>query len=259
MTDRNLDGPIKARYIKLHITDSDNSPWSAIRIYEMELYGEKGEGSVAVPTAPLERNVTVYNEKGNQDKVIIDNVGMPYAEGSYPNGTVNEKTGVVSLYDSMDAKEPIAQVRAQQPDNVYKQYAVGIAQFDNLKLKPRGADAFGICAGCIHGGNGYYSALQRGVSAGGWKENSRGSGKALWRGSRCEPSGAYGALEISGLPKEATVKVYDSKDALKPILHSAPAGEDKKILLESVPLKKKAERYIIPFMHLDIQIQKDWN
>lgn len=239
VTDRNLDGPIKARYIKLHITDSDNSPWSAIRIYEMELYGEKGEGSVAVPTAPLERNVTVYNEKGNQDKVIIDNVGMPYAEGSYPNGTVNEKTGVVSLYDSMDAKEPIAQVRAQQPDNVYKQYAVGIAQFDNLKLKPEGGRLWYSVQDASTGETVTTQRSSVAYPPEDGKKIPEAQAKLYGEAAGVNLSGAYGALEISGLPKEATVKVYDSKDALKPILHSAPAGEDKKILLESVPLKEE--------------------
>ena len=70
---------------------------------------------------------------------------MLYSEGSYPNGSVDEKTGVVSLYDSMDAKEPIAQVRAEQPDNVYKQYAMGVATFDNVKLDPKGRTSVVLC------------------------------------------------------------------------------------------------------------------
>ena len=48
------------------------------------------------------------------------------------------RNGCCSLYDSMDAKEPIAQARAEQPDNVYKQYAMGVAAFDNVKLNPNG-------------------------------------------------------------------------------------------------------------------------
>lgn len=39
ITDRNLDEPIQARYIKLNVTKSDNSAWHAIRIYELKLYG----------------------------------------------------------------------------------------------------------------------------------------------------------------------------------------------------------------------------
>ena len=35
VTDRNLDEPITARYIKLNVTKSDNSAWKAIRIYEL--------------------------------------------------------------------------------------------------------------------------------------------------------------------------------------------------------------------------------
>ena len=41
----------------------------------------------------------------------------------------------------------------------------------------------------------------------------------------------YGALEITGLPKDAVVKVYaDEEITEKPILTSAPAGEDQTVV-----------------------------
>ena len=236
VTDRNLNDPIKARYIKLHVTTSDSTPWSAIRIYELQLYENAGEGSVTVSSSPLERNVTVYNNEGNKDKVIIDNVTMLYSKGNYPNGTVNEKTGVVYLYDSMEAKEPIAQVRAEQPDNVYKQYAKGIATFENLELDP-------------NGGRLWYSVQDASTSeivqsqrtsvayppeTG--EEIAQGEAKLFARAAGVNLTNPYGALEIKGLEENAVVKVYADENAAKPILVSAPAGKDQTVVLEQVPL-----------------------
>ena len=236
ITDRNLDKPIKARYIKLHVTRSDNSPWSAIRIYELQLYEKAGEGSVTVSASPLERNVTVYNNEGNQDKVIIDNVSMLYSQGSYPGGSVDKKTGVVYLYDSMDAKEPIAQVRAEQPDNVYKQYAKGIASFNDLTLDPNG----GRLWYCVQDASGSEVVTSQRTSVAyppeTGEEISQGEAKLFARAGGVDLANPYGALEIKGLEKDAVVKVYADENAEKPILTSAPAGEDQTVVLEEVPL-----------------------
>ena len=236
ITDRNLNEPIKARYIKLHVTKSDNTAWSAIRIYELQLYENAGEGSVAVSPSPLERNVTVYNNKGEQDKVIIDNVSMLYSEGTYPNGSVDEKTGVVSLYDSMDAKEPIAQVRAEQPDNVYKQYAMGVAAFDNVKLNPNGGRLWYSVQDASTGEivNSQRTSVAYPPEDG--EKIPQGEAKVFARTGGVNLTNPYGALEITGLPKDAVVKVYADENAEKPILTSAPAGEDQTVVLEEVPL-----------------------
>lgn len=236
ITDRNIKKPVKARYIKLHVTKSDNTPWSAIRIYEFQLYGKAGEGSVAVSPSPLERNVTVYNNKGEQDKVIIDNVSMLYSEGAYPNGSVNEKTGVVSLYESMDAKEPIAQVRAQQPDNLYKQYATGVATFDNVKLNPNGGR---LWYSVQDASTGEVVSSQRTSVAYPPETGEKilqGEAKLFARTGGVNLENPYGTLEIKGLEENAVVKVYADEKAEKPILTSAPAGKDQTIILEEVPL-----------------------
>ena len=144
VTDRNLSEPIKARYIKLNVTDSDNSAWGAIRIYEFEVYEEPGVLSVSAPSVPLARSVTVHNNEGAADTVVVDNVGMLYTSGSYgdKNGVFSENTGVVKLYDSLTAEEPIAQVKATQPNESYKQRSMGIAEFKNLELNPEGGRLF---------------------------------------------------------------------------------------------------------------------
>ena len=104
ITDRNLSEPIKARYIKLNVTQSDNSPWHAIRVYEFQVYENPGVLSVAAPSTPLARNVTVKNNEGATDTVVVDNVGMLYTSGQYPGGSISENTGVVKLYDSPDCR-----------------------------------------------------------------------------------------------------------------------------------------------------------
>ena len=236
ITDRKLKDTIKARYIKLHVTKSDETPWSAIRIYEFQLYEKAGEGSVAISSSPLERNVTIYNNKGDQDKVIIDNVSMLYSEGAYPNGSINEKTGVVSLYESMDAKEPIAQVRAEQPDDVYKQYAMGVAAFDNVKLNPNGGRLWYSVQDASTGEivNSQRTSVSYPPETG--EKIAQGEAKLFARAAGVNLTNPYGALEIKGLEENAVVKVYADENAAKPILVSAPAGKDQTVVLEQVPL-----------------------
>ncbi len=137
VTDRNLANPITARYIKLNVLISDNCPWHAIRVYELELYTKPGVNNTASPT---DRNVTVRNNSGATDEVIIENVAMPLSSGSVGagNGVVAEKTGVVRLFNDLTSETPIATVKATQPNQLYKQLAVGVAKFENLELKPEG-------------------------------------------------------------------------------------------------------------------------
>ena len=122
---------------------------------------------------------------------------------------------------------------------MYKQYAVGIAQFDKSELKPEGGRLWYSVQDVSTGETVTTQRSSVAYPPEDGKKIPEAQAKLYGEAAGVNLSGAYGALEISGLPKEATVKVYDSKDALKPILHSAPAGEDKKILLESVPLKEE--------------------
>ncbi len=137
VTDRNLDTPIKARYIKLNVTRNCNSAWSAIRIYEFQVYEKAAISNTA---SPYERNITVKNNAGATDTVVVDNVRMKYSSGSYQdkNGTFHADTGKVRLFTDLTSKEPIAVVNAAQPNESYKQRGVGIAKFENLNLDPDG-------------------------------------------------------------------------------------------------------------------------
>ncbi|WMT41753.1 hypothetical protein RE628_04490 [Paenibacillus sp. D2_2] len=145
VTDRVLNTTIKARYIKLHVTKSDNCPWHAIRIYEFELYKNP---FVPHSTPLMERNVTVKNNVGANDTVVFDNVSMPIGAG----GKIADDTGIVKLYDSLTSTTPIAEVKATQPSERYKQLNRGVASFENLDLNP-------------DGGRLYYTTQENGVES----------------------------------------------------------------------------------------------
>ena len=238
VTDRNLSEPIKARYIKLNVTQSDNSPWHAIRVYEFQVYTNPGVLSVAAPSTPLARNVTVKNNAGATDTVVIDNVGMLYTSGTYGdhNGVFSENTGVVKLYESMEAEEPIAQVKAEQPNESYKQRSVGIAKFENLELKAEGGRLFYEILD-ESGGEILHSARYS-------VEYAPETGEAITkpeaklfgsvRGFQLRDR--YGVLNLSGLPEGAEVTVYASEDADHPIRFSNPAGADGKVSIDGIPL-----------------------
>ena len=236
ITDRNLSEPIKARYIKLNVTQSDNSQWHAIRVYEFQVYTNPGVLSVAAPSTPLARNVTVKNNEGATDTVVIDNVGMLYTTGKYPGGTISENTGVVKLYESMDAEEPFAQVKAEQPNESYKQRSVGIAKFENLELNAKGGRLFyEILDECgveiLHSAR--YSveyAPETGEAITEPKAELPGTVRGFQLRDR------YGVLNLSGLPEGAEVTVYASEDADHPIRFSNPAGADGKVSIDGIPL-----------------------
>ena len=235
ITDRNLSEPIKARYIKLNVTQSDNSPWHAIRVYEFQVYENPGVLSVAAPSTPLARNVTVKNNEGATDTVVVDNVGMLYTSGQYPGGSISENTGVVKLYDSLTAEEPIAQVKATQPDNSYKQRSVGIAKFENLELNAEGGRLFYEILD-ESGGEILHSArysVEYAPETGDAITEPTAELLGTVRGSQLRDR--YGVLNLSGLPEGAEVSVYASEDADHPIRFSNPAV-DGKATVTGVPL-----------------------
>ncbi len=238
VTDRNLSEPIKARYIKLNVTKSDNSAWHAIRVYEFEVYEEPGVLSVSAPSVPLARSVTVHNNEGATDTVVVDNVGMLYTSGSYgdKNGVFSENTGVVKLYDSLTAEEPIAQVKATQPNESYKQRSMGIAQFENLNLNPEGGRLFYEILD-ESGGEILHSARysveyapETGEAITKPTTDLKGTVRGFQLTEAVNPGKQYGTarqrygiLTLSNLPENAEVTVYESADAIHPILFSNPA------------------------------------
>lgn len=235
VTDRNLSEPIKARYIKLNVTQSDNSPWHAIRVYEFQVYENPGVLSVAAPSTPLARNVTVKNNEGATDTVVVDNVGMLYASGQYPGGTISENTGVVKLYDSLTAEEPIAQVKATQPNESYKQRSVGIAKFENLELNAEGGRLFYEIldesgADILHSAR--YS-VEYAPETG--EEITEPTAELLGTVRGAQLRDRYGVLNLSDLPEGAEVSVYASEDADHPIRFSNPAV-DGKATVTGIPL-----------------------
>ncbi len=100
--------------------------------------------------------MTVKNNEGATDTVVIDNVTMKYSSGTYgdQNGEFHEDTGKVRLFTDLTSTEPIAVVKATQPNESYKQRGVGIATFENLELNPEGRPPVLRCAGRLrHGGD----------------------------------------------------------------------------------------------------------
>lgn len=223
VTDRNLDEPITARYIKLNVTKSDNSAWKAIRIYEFEVY-EKA--AINNTPSPYERNVTVKNREGAADTVVVDNVPMQYSSGTYSdkNGVFHEDTGKVRLFTDLTSEEPIAVVKAVQPDESYKQRGVGIATFEGLELNPEGGRLFYD----VLDGSGpevtnsrrasVYYAPETGTpsQAPATVTLSRTTGGVQLRKQ-------YATLTATGLEEGATMKIFASADAQTPILHTLPA------------------------------------
>ena len=235
ITDRNLDAPITARYVKLNVTDSDNSAWSAIRIYEFELYENAAISNTASPYA---RNITVKNNAGATDTVVVDNVKMLYSSGTYAdgNGVFHEDTGKVRLFTDLTSEEPFAVVNATQPDESYKQRGVGIAKFSGLELNPEG-------------GRLYYDVLD---GSGAEVTNSRRA-SVYYAPESGDPIGEpesvtltrttygvqlrqqYATLTATGLEDGVTMRIFTSADAETAILHTLPA-ENGVITQSRVPL-----------------------
>lgn len=229
ITDRILNTPIKARYIRLHVTKSDNCPWHAIRIYEFELYEN---AYFPHSQALLERNVTVHNNQGANDTVIFNNVPMPISG----TGGIAVNTGVVKIYDSLTAETPIGEVKAVQPNELYKQRNRGIAIFENINLK-------------AEGGRLYYTTQENDMTSLRYSvEYAPETGTAIksptsiklehsQKGNQTRSK--YGVLTLEGLDVGTSMKVYESADSKSPILHSRPVQEGEDIIRqERIPLIK---------------------
>ena len=240
VTDRNLDAPITARYVKLNVTQSDNSAWHAIRIYEFELY-EKAcpYGNTA---SPYERNVSVRNNAGAADTVVVDNVPMIYSSGTYSdkNGTFHEDTGKVRLFKDLTSAEPIAVVSAVQPNESYKQRGVGIAKFENLELDPNGGRLF---YDVLDGSSGVVKNSRRASVA--YAPESGTAIKAPSGATLTRTTGGeqlrkqYATFTATGIEEGAVIKIFASETADSPILHTLPAKADGIITQSRVPLEKE--------------------
>ena len=238
ITDRNLAEPIQARYIKLNVTRSDNSAWHAIRIYEFKLYEEPGINNTASPYA---RNVTVKNNAGATDTVVVDNVIMKYSSGTYgdKNGTFHEDTGKVRLFTDLTSEEPIAVAKATQPNESYKQRGVGIAKFEGLELNPEGGRLFydvldGSGTEVTHSRRAsIYYAPEAGAPS-----NEPASVTLARTTAGVQLRKQYATLTATGVEEGATLKIFASADAQSPILHTLPAGSDGVISQSRVPLEK---------------------
>lgn len=238
ITDRNLAEPIQARYIKLNVTRSDNSAWHAIRIYEFKLYEEPGIDNTA---SPYERNVTVKNNAGATDTVVMDNVIMKYSSGTYgdKNGTFHEDTGKVRLFTDLTSEEPIAVAKATQPNESYKQRGVGIAKFEGLELNPEGGRLFYD----VLDGSGTEVTHSRRASIyyapeAGTPSNEPASVTLARTTAGVQLRKQYATLTATGVEEGAALKIFASADAQSPILHTLPAGSDGIISQSRVPLEK---------------------
>ncbi len=239
VTDRNLDAPITARYVKLNVTKSDNSAWHAIRIYEFELYEKTAINNTA---SPYERNVTVKNNVGATDTVVVDNVPMTYSSGTYgdKNGTFHEDTGKVRLFKDLTSTEPIAVVKATQPNESYKQRGVGIAKFENLELDANGGRLF---YDVLDGSSGEATNSRRASVA--YAPESGAPSKAATSVKLERTTGGvqlrkqYATFTATGIEEGAVIKIFASETADSPILHTLPAKADGIITQSRVPLEKE--------------------
>lgn len=238
VTDRNLDEPITARYVKLNVTKSDNSAWHAIRVYEFELYEKAAINNTA---SPYERNVTVKNNVGATDTVVIDNVTMSYSSGTYgdKNGVFHADTGKVRLFADLTSEEPIAVVNATQPNESYKQRGVGIAKFENLELNPEGGRIFYD----VLDGTGEVVTNSRRASVyyapeSGTASNAPDSVTLERTTAGYQLRDQYGKFTATGMEAGAVIKFFASEDAETPILHSLAAQEDGVITQNRIPMAK---------------------
>ncbi|HLS09604.1 endo-beta-N-acetylglucosaminidase [Lentibacillus sp.] len=94
VTDVILDKPITASEFKLQVHDDGSSPWTAIRIYEWQMF----ESDTLPKTENIMMHfVTAENNRGAQDKVTLENV---------------KKEQTVRLYDSLKSENPLAEKQA---------------------------------------------------------------------------------------------------------------------------------------------------
>lgn len=219
ITDRNLEEPIKARYVQLYVTNSDRSPWKATRIYEFEVYEEQHDAR----TNPINMQfVKAENKEGANDTVTVSNV----TEGD-----------TVSLYKDLDTEEVLAEKTASED---------GIVEFTGLD--------FGKDAGRI-----YYSvknpdlleSVRRSVAYN--AEDGEGlvipkdENIQLLQSLKGSPSGygkERGILTISDVAEGVQVEVYEQEADVFPILLSAPS-RDGVITQERIPLEDEGgEVYI---------------
>ena len=247
ITDRNLAEPITARYLQLYVSRSDNSPWSAIRIYEFELYENP---AIDNTPSPNEKNVVIHNNAGANDTVVIDNVPMPYATGAYPGGSVAADTGVVRLFSDLTSQEPIATVKAEQPENTYKMRAMGKAAFEGLELNPEGGRLYFDVLKDLGAGatNSRRSSVAYGPEAGETAKLADSvtilpgtAGKQVYQ--------TYATVKATGLEEGASLWIYADEAADLDLGRSLPA-KNGEALVNFIPLQAEGGNLYYE-VHLD--------
>ncbi|MFF2449596.1 Ig-like domain-containing protein [Neobacillus sp. NPDC058068] len=219
ITDRNLNTPIKARYVQLYVTNSDRSPWKATRVYEFQVYAEKFDQR----TAPINMQfVKAKNNEGATDKVTVSNVTA--------GDTVN-------LYEDLATKTVLATAIAP---------ASGIVEFTNLD--------FGDHAGRIYyavKNPNYMESVRRSVpfdAAQGEKISVLGkedfSLLRSLKGAQLANAKRYGILTLKNLPEGAQIEIFENEKDTFPILLSAPAV-DGAVIQERIPLRDTDGKFFI--------------
>lgn len=214
ITDRNLTTPITARYVRLSVTNSDNSPWSATRVYELELYADNNY--VKRTDAINPHKVTIKNNTGATDTVRFDNV---------PSGTT------VKLYNSLTSQTVIAQKAPQVVNGTTQSFV----EFTNLN--------FGATEGRLYYATyvaGTTESLRRSVpyyAETGTSISVNSSNSQLFHSIKGLQSGTpAGVLSITNMPEGAILKVFADASSLSPLLISAPANSQGTIRQERIPL-----------------------
>lgn len=215
ITDRNLQTPITARYFRLSVTRSDVSPWSATRVYELELYSDNDYVKRTQAITP--HSVTAKNNIGATDTIKFDNV---------PQDTT------IKLYNSLNSQTAIAQKLPQQVNGITQDFV----EFSDLDLGSNEGRIY--YSTCVSGMNdslrrsvAYYAENGTSISVDSTNSQLYNSTKGLYNTS------PFGVLIISDLPQGAILKVFSDDNSLSPILISAPADECGTIRQERVPLQ----------------------
>ncbi|WMJ22166.1 discoidin domain-containing protein [Paludicola sp. MB14-C6] len=230
ITDRNLETPIIARYVKISVTkDCISDNWAATRIYEFELYAEKNDYQ-SEPVDPI--NITVKNNVGTKDTARFDKL--------------SQRT-TVKLYNSMEATTPIAEksnqsLYAGQPDNDY----IAFGEFNDTKSyinlgSNEGRLYYSTISTNPYTGLTGSESVRRSVPFYGEagpeilldKTNSKlfcFSNEKIFEGTNSK-----GVMYVTNMPEGAVIKIYyGSGDS--PILTSAPADNSGVIILRQIPL-----------------------
>ncbi|MDZ4992471.1 endo-beta-N-acetylglucosaminidase [Clostridium perfringens] len=219
ITDRNLVEPVTSQYFRLRIDDSGNSPWSAIRIYEFQLFEDTY--TEQVDYIPM-RFVSAKNNIGAEDSVAI---------------TRGKEGQTVNLYKSIGDETPFATKTID---------GNGEAKFEGLDL---GSDEGRVYYAIAEEGKEESLRMSAEYENEAWSETSIPGNYELRPyvapGTTVESSN-YGTLEIKGLGEGDIVSLYSSMDSILPEKTSVKVGAgESSAILDRIEVSKDGGSFIL--------------